>query len=118
MPVPWSDRQRWAARLNVDTPPRRAWVLLNELGPEGLSKSSDSDWARVSAADLEDVARWRRAALAFDVVAEELRCSSLGARLILRGDPDYPDLLASIYDPPLVLYVGAGLDRTLLSNDL
>lgn len=109
MPVPWTDRQRWAARLNVDTPPRRAWTLLNELGPEGLSKGSDEDWSRVSAADLEDVVRWRRAALAFDVVAEELRSISLGARLLVRGDLEYPDLLSSIYDPPLVLYVQGSL---------
>src|SRR3989344_6696817 len=100
MSVPWTERQRWAARLNVLTPPRRAWDILNELGPEGLSKSSDADWAHVSAAKLEDVGPWRRAALAFDVVAEELRCRSLGARLIVRGDPESPDLLASIYDPP------------------
>lgn len=105
MLVPWTPRQRWAARLNVDTPPRRAWSLLNELGPEGLPNSSDADWARVSAANLEDVTPWRRAALSFDVVAEELRAASLGARLILRGDPEYPDLLASIHDPPLCLYV-------------
>lgn len=105
MSVPWSPRQRWAVRLNVDTPPRRAWDILQALGPEGLPKSSDEDWARVSAANLEDVAGWRRAALSFDVDAEELRAASLGARLMLRGDPDYPDLLASIHDPPLVLYV-------------
>ena len=49
--------------------------------------------------------RWRRAALAFDVVAEERRAFELGARLLVRGDSDYPDLLASIHDPPLVLYV-------------
>lgn len=105
MSVPWTDRQRWAARLNVLTPPRRAWDILNELGPEGLPNSSDMDWARVSGADLGDVVHWRRAALAFDAAAEELRCRSLGARLIVRGDPEYPDLLASIYDPPLALYV-------------
>jgi DNA processing protein len=109
MSVPWTERQRWAARLNALTPPRRAWDLLEKLGPEGLSKSVDVDWARVSAAKSEDVASWRRAALAFDVVAEELRCRSLGARLVLRGDPDYPDLLASIHDPPLVLYVQGSL---------
>ena len=104
MPVPWTPRQRWAARLNVLTPPRRAWAILEALGPEGLPNSSDADWAHVSAADLEDVIRWRRAALAFDVAAEELRAASLSARLLVLGDPDYPDLLASIHDPPLVLY--------------
>lgn len=109
MSVPWTERQRWAVRLNIDTPPRRAWDLLETLGPDGLSKSIDADWARVSGAKLEDVTPWRRAALAFDVVAEELRAAKLGVRLILRGDPDYPDLLASIYDPPLVLYVQGAL---------
>lgn len=109
MSSPWTDRQRWAARLNALTPPRRAWDILNELGPEGLPNSSDMDWARVSAADLDDVVRWRRAALSFDVVAEEIRCRSLGARLVLRGDPEYPDLLASIHDPPLVLYLQGSL---------
>ncbi len=105
MSVPWTPRQRWAVRLNVDTPPRRAWDLLETLGPEGLDHAVDVDWARVSAATFEDVAPWRRAALAFDVAAEELLAVELGARLILRGDPEYPDLLASIHDPPLVLYV-------------
>lgn len=109
MSVPWTPRQRWAVRLNVDTPPRRAWDLLEKLGPEGLPNSSDADWARVSAAKLEDVASWRRAALSFDVAAEELRAVSLGARLMVRGDSDYPDLLASIHDPPLVLYVQGSL---------
>ena len=93
----------------MDTPPRRAWDLLNTLGPQGLSSSIDADWASVSAANLDDVIRWRRAALTFDVVTEERRASALGARLILRGDPDYPDLLASIHDPPLVLYVQGSL---------
>ncbi len=101
----WSQRQRWAARLNAATPPRRAWSILESLGPEGLPKSFDVDWARVSAAKLEDVASWRRAALSFDAANEERRCADMGARLIVRGDPDYPDLLASIHDPPLVLYV-------------
>ncbi len=105
MSVPWTPRQHWAVRLNAETPPRRAWDLLETLGPEGLDNSVDADWARVSGAPLEDVVPWRRAALAFDVAAEELRAAALGARLILRGDAEYPDLLASIHDPPLVLYV-------------
>ncbi len=92
MAVPWTERQRWAVRLNVDTPPRRAWDLLETLGPEGLSKSVDVEWA------------------AFDVDAEERHAASLGARLIVRGDPEYPDLLASIHDPPLVLYVQGALN--------
>ena len=92
MAVPWTERQRWAARLNVDTPPLRAWDLLEALGPEGLSKLAGVEWGP------------------FDVDAEERRAAALGARLIVRGDPEYPDLLASIHDPPLVLYVQGALN--------
>ena len=52
-----------------------------------------------------DAARRNAGFAAFDVAREERRCHELGAALVVRGDPDYPDLLASIYDPPLVLYV-------------
>lgn len=62
MAVPWTERQRAAARANA-----------------GFA--------------------------AFDAAREERRCAELGARLIVRGDSDYPDLLASIHDPPLALYV-------------
>lgn len=92
MAVPWTERQRWAVRLNADISPLRAWDLLETLGPDGLSKAVDVEWA------------------AFDVDAEERRAAALGARLILRGDAEYPDLLASIHDPPLVLYVQGELN--------
>lgn len=37
---------------------------------------------------------------------EELRCcDQAGVRLVPRNDPDYPELLAEIPDPPLALYV-------------
>ncbi len=111
MAVSWTERQSWAVRLNVDTPPRRAWELLETMGPEGLAKAGDADWAVVSGGKPEDAASWRRAALAFNAAAEENRAAALGARLIVRGDAEYPDLLASIHDPPLVLYVLGALNR-------
>jgi len=110
MAVPWTDRQRWAARLNAETPPLRAWELLEALGSEGLAGAGEADWAAISGGNPEHAAAWRAAALAFDVVAEESRAAALGARLIVRGDAEYPDLLASIHDPPLVLYIQGALD--------
>ena len=102
----WSPRQIWAARLNGGgTPPLRGWALLEALGPEELARASAEDWARISGAHLEEAAAWRRAAHAFDAAAEERRAAALAARLLVRGDAEYPDLLASIHDPPLVLYV-------------
>jgi DNA processing protein len=95
--------------LNADTPPRRAWAILEALGPEGLDKSVDEDWVRASEGEPENVRSWRRSALAFDAGAEEVRAAELGARLVVRGEPEYPDLLASIHDPPLVLYVQGSL---------
>jgi|CXWL01.1.fsa_nt_gi DNA processing protein len=58
---------------------------------------------------LDEVSRWRRATLNFNVAAEERRAAALGARLMVRGDVDYPELLESIYDPPLVLYIQGSL---------
>ena len=103
----WSPRQIWAARLNGGfTPPLRAWTLLEALGPDGLARASESDWMRLlDKATFDEVSRWRRATLDFNVAAEERRAAVLDARLIVRGDVDYPELLESIYDPPIVLYV-------------
>lgn len=39
------------------------------------------------------------------VEAELSQAAKLGVRLIARGDPEYPPLLATIPDPPTVLYV-------------
>lgn len=106
MSAAWSERQSWAARLNGGhTPPRRAWDLLEALGPRRLSSAGDEEWAQACGARVDEAARWRRSALDFDVAAEERRAEDLGARLLVRGDGEYPDLLASIHDPPLVLYV-------------
>lgn len=105
MPARWTPRQRWAVRLNAAAPPLRAWALLEKLGPEGLEAASAADWTAYSGGKPEEAAGWRRAALAFDLDAEERGAERLGASLLLRGDPRYSDLLASIHDPPLMLYV-------------
>ncbi|MBI3289662.1 MAG: DNA-protecting protein DprA [Elusimicrobia bacterium] len=101
----WSPRQAWAARLNAATPPNRAWLLLSTLGPQGLERGGDEDWARACEARHDAAASWRRAALSFDVASEERRAGALGARLLVRGDADYPQLLECTDEPPLVLYV-------------
>lgn len=45
----------------------------------------------------------------FDAREELERCLSRRVRLLVAGDGEYPDLLASIADPPPVLYVGGAL---------
>ncbi len=102
----WSPRQSWAVRLNAGlTPPLRAKELLDALGPDNLARATPADWAAALGVELERVLPWHAATTAFDPEAEERRVEDLGARLMLRGDEDYPQLLESIYDPPLVLTV-------------
>lgn len=97
----------WLLRLNAVAyaEPDRCASLLEKLGPEGLAASGDADWAAAAHVGAERAARWRREALSFDVDAERRRCEALGIRLLARGRPDYPELLAVVPDAPLALYV-------------
>ncbi|HXT01850.1 MAG TPA: DNA-processing protein DprA [Elusimicrobiota bacterium] len=107
-----SRRAAWAARLNavafLDS--AKAWDLLETLGPDGLEKGVAADWAASAAVRPEPAARWRAEALAFDLDGERRRLEALGARLIVRGEPEYPRLLGSVPDAPLVLYAWGRLD--------
>ena len=47
-----------------------------------------------------------------DPAAEEAKARSLGARIITPVDPEYPEPLSKIYDPPLALYVRGTLEKT------
>jgi len=89
----------------------KAWTLLETLGPDGLSAGVAADWAASGSLQPEPAARWRAEALAFDLEGELRRVESLGARLILRGEPGYPAPLAAVPDAPLVLYAWGRLDE-------
>jgi DNA processing protein len=103
--------EEWRLRLNAVAygDPVRARALLEALGPSGLARSSDADWAAASGLTVESAARWRRESLAFDVDGERRRCAALGVRLLLSGRADYPELLAPTPDAPLALYLLGGL---------
>lgn len=55
---------------------------------------------------LRSILNWQSL---FDVEREEERLCQLGARFVLREDPDYPSLLALLPDAPAGLYVSGGL---------
>jgi DNA processing protein len=105
-------RAAWAARLNAAAfmDPVKALGLLDALGPARLAEAGEAEWAAVAGVSLERAARWRREALSFDLDGELRRVEALGARLLARGDPDYPELLASLPDAPIALYVWGRLD--------
>jgi DNA processing protein len=106
-------REAWLARLNavafVD--PEKALALLDALGPERLAEAGAAEWESAGRGlGPEAAARWRAEARAFDLDGELRRLEALGARMIFRGDPDYPPLLGAVPDAPLALYVLGRLD--------
>jgi DNA processing protein len=50
----------------------------------------------------EAIATWEKA---IDLAAEMKRIADFGCHIVSQADPEYPELLRQIYDPPIVLYV-------------
>jgi DNA processing protein len=50
----------------------------------------------------EAIANWEKTT---DLTAEMKRIAEFGCRVVTQADPEYPELLRQIYDPPIVLYV-------------
>src|SRR3989475_1281573 len=54
----------------------------------------------------EAIANWEKKV---DLAAELKRIAEFGCRIVTQADPEYPELLRQIYDPPIVLYVKGAL---------
>lgn len=50
----------------------------------------------------EAIANWEKTV---DLAAELRRIAEFGCQVMTQADPEYPELLRQIYDPPIVLYV-------------
>src|SRR2546425_2741089 len=50
----------------------------------------------------EAIAGWEKT---IDLSSELKRIGDFGCRIVTQADPEYPELLRQIYDPPIVLYV-------------
>ncbi|MEY2429518.1 MAG: processing protein, partial [Verrucomicrobiota bacterium] len=48
------------------------------------------------------IANWEKT---IDLAAELKRIADFGCHIVIQADPEYPELLRQIYDPPVVLYV-------------
>jgi DNA processing protein len=86
--------------------PVRARQLLDHFGSAvRILQASKAELLRVEGIGeetAEAVVRWEHE---IDLV-RELRCiREFGCRVLMPSDPEYPELLRQIYDPPLVLYV-------------
>jgi DNA processing protein len=104
------DARHWLALAR--TPGSRATLgaLLDELGtPAALFTAGNTRWR-----GLDEAARaWLAAPDPALLDADQAFLARSGARLVVRGAPDYPPLLALTPDAPLVLFVRG--DPTLLS---
>lgn len=79
--------------------------MMRRLEASRLLEAKPQDLAAAAGVTLEAAGRFREQALAFDAEGEWREAARLGARVLDETDPEYPDLLKAIPDPPLVLYV-------------
>src|SRR5262245_59981948 len=100
---------------------REAFVALNmidHLGPvrvrqllefftdaQGILQASKKQLLQVRGIGeetAESIAQWEKSV---DLGDELRRVEEFGCRIIIQEDPEYPEMLRQIYDPPIVLYI-------------
>jgi DNA processing protein len=95
-----------ALNLIGNVGPVRARQLLEYFGePTAVLGASRQELLRVRNIGeevAESIVSWEKAV---DLSAELKRIHDFGCRIIAQSDPEYPELLRQIYDPPIVLYV-------------
>ncbi len=86
--------------------PIRVRQLLEHFGDApAILQASRNDLLRVRGVGEEvadAIVRWEKT---IDLSSELKRIEEFGCRVIVQADPEYPELLKQIYDPPVVLYV-------------
>src|SRR5258706_6048647 len=86
--------------------PVRVRQLLEHFGdPPSILKASRQQLLHVSGIGEETadaIAGWEQAV---DLAAELKRITDFHTHVVIQSDPEYPEQLRHIYDPPLVLYV-------------
>ncbi|PWU12905.1 MAG: DNA-protecting protein DprA [Verrucomicrobia bacterium] len=90
--------------------PVRVRQLLEHFGDAPLVlRASRSELRRVrniGEDTAEAIARWEQT---IGLDAELKRIAEFGCRIVTQADPEYPEMLRQIYDPPIVLYVKGDL---------
>jgi DNA processing protein len=94
--------------------PVRVRQLLEFFGdPVSILKASKQQLLHVRGIGedtAEAISNWEKTV---DLKGELQRVSDFGCHIVTQNDPEYPELLRQIYDPPIVLYVKG----TLTSKD-
>ncbi len=86
--------------------PVRVRQLLEQFGEPGAilgaSRQQLLHVRGIGEETAEAIANWEKQ---IDLGAEMKRIAEFGCRIVTQADPEYPELLRQIYDPPIVLYV-------------
>ena len=86
--------------------PVRLRLLLAHFGDAAaVLAASQSQLSRIQGigdATAQAIAGWEKS---IDLTAELQRIRDFGCRIITQLDPEYPELLRQLYDPPIVLYI-------------
>ena len=86
--------------------PVRVRQLLEHFGEApailAASKSQLLNVRNIGEETAEAIAHWEKN---IDLAAELKRIADFGCHIVIQSDPQYPELLRQIYDPPFVLYV-------------
>lgn len=92
--------------------PVRMRNIVTALGsPEAVWEASEEDLRRAEGIGAETARSIVKQCREVDPVAEEGRARRAGARIITQEDPEYPEPLKQIYDPPIALYVKGTLEK-------
>jgi len=90
--------------------PIRVRQLLERFGDASAilaaSKTQLLQARNIGEETAEAIAHWEKTV---DLTAELKRIEEFGCRVVIQTDPEYPELLRQIYDPPIVLYVKGDL---------
>lgn len=90
--------------------PIRARQLLDHFGDAsavlGASRHQLLQVKGIGDETAESIANWEKGV---DLNGELKRIADFGCRIVSHADPEYPELLRQIYDPPFVLYVKGAL---------
>ncbi|MCS6771467.1 MAG: DNA-processing protein DprA [Kiritimatiellae bacterium] len=101
-----------ALNMIDDLGPVRVRRLLEALkSPEAVWQADEETLCEVEGIGPELARRILTQRNEVDPLEEESRARRIGARIITQEEPEYPEQLKTIYDPPLVLYVRGSLEK-------
>jgi len=109
---PAAERAAYIALNKVDgVGPVRVRELIEVLGSaEAILESDEREWERAKGMGRTLASKLRARLNEIDPEEEARLARKHGAEIVTLADPEYPEMLRTIHDPPLALYVKGTLE--------